>query len=179
MWTEMVHNHTTWTVIARYDELWPYETQHIQFGSVFDKCVRKGYVWVMSPASGIYCKVMASTGPVWTVLGNGGRLWSRISSLNELVHFKAELWVLGLVFQVIACMALRDKIGRIWSSVAYNGPVFVIVSRYDRLRPYLSLHYVFWAALALSVRLEHNKIKVSGKSESGQKWSIIIQNVLS
>jgi len=35
--------------------------------------------------------------------------------------------------------------GRIWSSVAYNGPVFAIVSRYDRLETYLSLHYLFRA----------------------------------
>jgi len=31
---------------------------------------------------------MASTGPVWPVVGNGGQLWARISSLDELVHFK-------------------------------------------------------------------------------------------
>jgi len=39
--------------------------------------------------------------------------------------------------------ALLDRIGRIWSNVAYSGPVFVIVSRYDRLGPYLSLHNLF------------------------------------
>jgi len=36
------------------------------------------------------------------------------SSLNELDHFKAELRDLGLVYQVIACKALWDKIGQIW-----------------------------------------------------------------
>jgi len=34
--------------------------------------------------------------------------------------------------------ALWDKVGQIWSKVAYNGPVFVEVSRYDILGPYLS-----------------------------------------
>jgi len=48
----------------------------------------------------------ASTGPVGPVVGNGGQLLSRISSLNELVHFKAELRDLGLLYQVIACTAL-------------------------------------------------------------------------
>jgi len=49
---------------------------------------------------------MASTGPVRLVVGNGSQLWSRISSLIELVHFKAELSDLGLVYQVIACTGL-------------------------------------------------------------------------
>jgi len=48
---------------------------------------------------------MASTGPVLPVVGNGGHLYSRISSLNELVHFKAELRDPGLVYQVVACTA--------------------------------------------------------------------------
>jgi len=66
------------------------------------------------------------------------------------------------------CKALWDKIDRIWSNVAYNGPVFVIVSRYDRLGAYVTLYYLFWAALALSVRFDHIKVKVQGKRESGQ-----------
>jgi len=86
---------------------------------------------------------------------------------------------LGLVYQVMECKALWPKICRIWSIVAYSGPVFVIVSRYDRLGPYISLYYPFWTALALSVRFEHIKIKVPGKQESRLKWPIIIQNVLS
>jgi len=49
---------------------------------------------------------MASTGPVWPVVGNGGQQWSWISSLNALVHFKAELRDLGTIYQVIACTAL-------------------------------------------------------------------------
>jgi len=49
---------------------------------------------------------MASTGPVLHVVGNGGQLLSKISSLNELVHFKAELRDLGLVYQVIVCTAV-------------------------------------------------------------------------
>jgi len=105
--------------------------------------------------------------------------FSRISSLQELVHFKSELRDLGLVYQDMECKALLEKICRIWSNVAYNDPVFVIVSRYDRLGPYVSLNYLFCAALALSVRFDHIKVKLPGKNESGQKWSIIIQNVLS
>jgi len=82
---------------------------------------------------------------------------------------------LGLVYQIIVCKALWDEFGRIWSNVAYNGPVFDILSKYDRLGPYLSLYYPFWAVLALSVRFDHFKIKVPGKREGGQEWSIILQ----
>jgi len=96
----------------------------------------------------------------------------------ELVHLKAELRNLCLVYQSIACTALWDKIGQIWSKVAYNGSVFVVVSRYDRLAPYLSLYYHFWAILARSVKFDHITIKVPGKRESGQKCFIIIQYVL-
>jgi len=49
---------------------------------------------------------MASTGTACPVVGIGGQLWSRISSLKELVHFKAELRDLGLVYQVMECKAL-------------------------------------------------------------------------
>jgi len=49
---------------------------------------------------------MASTGPVWPVIGNGGQLWSRASIFKELVHFKSELMYLGLVYQVMECKAL-------------------------------------------------------------------------
>jgi len=49
---------------------------------------------------------MACNDSVRLVVGNGGQLYSRISSLNELVHFKAELSDLVLVYQVIACTAL-------------------------------------------------------------------------
>jgi len=122
---------------------------------------------------------MASTGPVWPVVGNGGQLWSWISSVHALVHVKSELRDLGTVYQVIACRALWDKIGQFWSKMTDNIPVFVIVSRYDRLGPYLSLYYLFWAVLWHSVSFDHIKFKVPGKRESGQKWSIIIQNVLS
>jgi len=80
---------------------------------------------------------MSSTGAVWPAVGNGGQLWSRISSLIESVQFMAELRDIGLVYQVIACTALWDEIGQISSKVAYNGWVFVTVSRYDRLGPYL------------------------------------------
>jgi len=61
----------------------------------------------------VHLNNMASTGPVLPVVGNGGQLLPRISSLNELVHFKVELMDLGLVYQVMECKALLDKIGRI------------------------------------------------------------------
>jgi len=60
-------------------------------------------------------------------------------------------------------------IGQIISKAAYNGPVFVSVSRYDRLGPDLCLHYLFRAALALCVMFDHIKIKVRGERESGHE----------
>jgi len=93
-----------------------------------------------------------------TFVGNGGQLWSRISSLQDFVHFKAELNDLGLLYKVTACRTLLDKFVQISSIVAYNGPVFVIVPRYNRLRSYLLLNYLFRAILALSVRFDHIKI---------------------
>jgi len=73
------------------------------------------------------------------------------------------------------CKALWDKIGQISSKVAYNGAVFVTESRYDRLGPYLSLHYLYWAVLALSVMFDYITIQEPRKRESVQKSSIIIQ----
>jgi len=172
----MVHNQTKCPVIVRCDQLWPHLTQYIQFCSIFDKCAWKGYIWLLSPAIGTYSIIMASCGPVWPVVGIGGQQCSRVSSFKELVHFKTELRVLGIVYQVMECTALWDKIGQIWCNVAYNNPVFVIVSRYYRLGPYLSLYYLFWTVLALSVRFDHIMIKVPVKREDGQKWSITIQN---
>jgi len=86
---------------------------------------------------------------------------------------------LGLVYQVIASTALRDKIGQISSKVAYNGSAFVAVSGYGRLGPYLSLHYLFPAVLALCVMFDHITINEPRKRECDQKWSIIIHNDLS
>jgi len=111
-------------------------------------------------------------GPVWPHLVNGDYAWSRIWSMNDLVHIQAEVSI-GLRYQVMAEMVLWCKIEQIWSYVAYNGPIFVIVSRYDRLGPYLPLCYLFWAILALSIRFDHFAIKVPGKRENYQKWSII------
>jgi len=53
---------------------------------------------------------MASTGPVRLVVGNASQLWSRISSLNELVHFKSELMDLGLVYQVMNVMLSETRL---------------------------------------------------------------------
>jgi len=65
--------------------------------------------WLRMPYDGSKRQIlhnMASNGPVWPVVGNGGQLCSRISSLNDLVHFHAELRNLGLVYQVMAFTAL-------------------------------------------------------------------------
>jgi len=118
---------------------------------------------------------MTSTGPVWLVVGNGGQLWSTISSLGEEGHFMAELRDLGLVYQVIACTAVWDMFGLMSSKVAYNSTVFITVSRYDRLGPYLPLHNHFWAVLGLYVMFDHISIKETLKRDSGQKRSIIKQ----
>jgi len=61
---------------------------------------------------------MASTGPVLPVVGNGGQLLSRISRLNELVHFKAELRDLGLVYQIMNVMlSEKDWPNLIWCGI--------------------------------------------------------------
>jgi len=96
-------------------------------------------------------------------------------SLNMLVHFKAKLNNLGLVYQVTACTTFWDTNGQISSNVSHNGPVFVTVPKYYRLGPYFSLYYIFCAVLALSVMFDHISIKETRKRESGQKYSIIIQ----
>jgi len=49
---------------------------------------------------------MAPIGLLWTVVVNGDQVYSRISSLNEIVHFQVELRKLRLVYQVTAGMAL-------------------------------------------------------------------------
>jgi len=82
-----------------------------------------------------------------------------------LDHLKSELSDLGLVYEVMQCKALWDKIVRIWSNVVYNGPVFVIVSRYDRLGSYLSLYYLFRAILALFAKFDPIMIKVPGSAK--------------
>jgi len=108
--------------------------------------------------------------------------WSTIVSnikFERVSPLQVKIEDLGLVYQVMECKALWVKIVRIWGNVAYRGPVFVIVSIYDRLGPYFSLYYPFWAVLAHSVRYDHVKIKVPSKRESSQKWPIIIQNVVS
>jgi len=126
-----------WPTVATFDAAYPIL---INFRQVQLKCLRLDY----DATSWHLLHNMASTGPVWPVLGNGGQLWTRISSLIDVVHFKAELRDLGIVYQVIACTAVRDNFGEISSKVAYNGALFVTVSRYDRLGPYLSLHNLFW-----------------------------------
>jgi len=147
-----------WPIMATVDKVYPIL---INFRHVRLKRLRIGYsatLWQM-------LHNMASTGPVWSVVGNGGQLSSRISSLNELVHFNAKLRDLVLVYQVMEWKALLGRIGRIWSNMAYYSPVFVIVSRYDGLGSYFFLYYLFRAILALSVKFHHIKIKVPGNAK--------------
>jgi len=125
-----------------YSDLWPIiatsGTEYpilINFRQVRLKWVRTAYdasLWQI-------LHNMASSGPMLAIAGNG-QPWSRISSLNELVHFKAVLKDLGVVYQFIARTALWDNIGQICSKVAYNDPIFVIVWIYNRLGPYMSLY---------------------------------------
>jgi len=43
---------------------------------------------------------MVSNGPIRLVVVNSDQLWSKISSINELVHIKSELRNFGQVYQV-------------------------------------------------------------------------------
>jgi len=161
------HNHSKCPVIARCDLLWPQLIQYIQLSSIFDKCAWKGYVWLMTPDSGIYFII-------W-------HLWSRITCCRKwwpaiVKNIKFERYSPPQVriegprssISGYECNALWNKIGRIWSGVVYNGPVFVSVSRSDSLGPYVSLYYLFCAVLALSVRFDHIKIKVPGSAKVGR-----------
>jgi len=147
-----------WPTVATFDAAKPIL---INFRQVRLKCLRMDY----DATSWQILHKIASTGPVWPVVGNGGQLCSRISSLNELVHFTTELRDLGLVYQVMECNALWDKIGGIWSGDAYNCHIFVTESIYDRLVLCSSLYYHFWAILALYVMSGYNKIKVPGNAK--------------
>jgi len=87
---------------------------------------------------GIYCSRMTCCRLWWpTVVKN--------IKFERVSHVKSELRYLGLPYQVMECKALWDKMGRVWSNVAYSGAVFLIVSRYDRLGPYFNLYYPFRA----------------------------------
>jgi len=127
----MAHNHTKCPVLARCDQLWPHLTQHNQFWSIFDKCAWKGYVWRMTPDSGIYFII-------WHLLVSYDLLqwcpamvkninFERVSPLQVRIEGPRSS-ISGYVMK-----ALWDMTGPIWSNVAYSGPVFVIVSGYDRI----------------------------------------------
>jgi len=116
----------------------------------------------------------------------------RISSLKELVHIKSELRDHGTVYQVMECKSLLDKIGRIWSNVAYNGPVFVIVLRCDRLGSYLpciTFLEQFWHIPSGFIILRskchvarkrpemvHNHTKCPDIARGNQLWSHLTQH---
>jgi len=105
----------------------------------------------------------ASNGPVWPHLVNGDHVWSRIWSMNDLVHIEADVRILGLRYQVMAGKAIWGKTARIWPKVSSNGPMYVLVARYDKFCPYLCLHYQFWRISTLSGRFDHIVIKIPSK----------------
>jgi len=78
---------------------------------------------------------------VWHDLVNGNQVSSRIWGMKDLVHIEAELRHLGLRYQVMAGISLWGKIAQLLPKVAYNSPVYVLVSWYDNLWPYLFLYY--------------------------------------
>jgi len=60
--------------------------------------------------------------------------------------------------------------------VAHNVPIFVIESRYDKLRLFLALHYLILAILALSVITLRTNNQIRAKVP--EKRAIMIQYVL-
>jgi len=135
------------------------------------KSLRMTYVasqWHILHNNGIYWSHMTCCRQWWpTVIKN--IKFERDSPLQDRIEWpRSSISGYGM-------KALWDKIGQIWSKVAYNGPVFVIVSRDDILGPCLTLYYHLWIILAFYVKYDHIMIKVPRKRESGQKYSIIIQ----
>jgi len=61
--------------------------------------------------------------------------------VNDIVHIEEEVRNLDLRYQVMADMALWGMMEQVWPKVGYNGPIYVLVSRYDKLWPYLYLYY--------------------------------------
>jgi len=60
---------------------------------------------------------------------NGDQVSSRISSRNELVqHSRIGTARLGIPFYATS---LWDKLGQIWSKMAYNVPISAVVLRYN------------------------------------------------
>jgi len=134
-WTEMFHNDTISPVIARYVPLWLHLKQRSSFCLILKNWLWIGYVRLWTPKSGRLHNT-GSNGPEWPHLVNGDHLWSRIWSMNDLVHIEAEVMNLGLRYQVMAGMALLSQIEQIWPKVVYNGPIYVLEARYDKFWPY-------------------------------------------
>jgi len=63
-------------------------------------------------------------------------VWSRIWSMIDFDHIEAEVGNLGLRFLVMGGTAFWNKIKQIWPKVALNGPIYILVARYDNFRPY-------------------------------------------
>jgi len=138
-----------------YSEIWPIMATFDTAWSILINFIKVCLKWLrMSYDANEWQTLhnMASNGPVWPVLVIDDQFWSRISSMNEIVHLKAELRNLGLTYQIMVDMALWYKIEQIWLKVAYKSPVYALVSRYVKLWPYLSLYYQsfdqFWQILS-------------------------------
>jgi len=113
-WPEMVHNDTIWAAIARYLHLSPHLTQRNSFCSILKNWVWIGYLRSFDDKDMHILNNSASNDQGCPHLVNGEQVWSRIWSMNGLFHYEAEVWVLGLRYQVMACMSLWGKIEQIW-----------------------------------------------------------------
>jgi len=56
--------------------------------------------------------------------------------MNDLAHIEAKVRNFGLRYHVMAGNALLGRIEQIWPKVAHNGPVYVLMVRYDIFWPY-------------------------------------------
>jgi len=78
----------------------------------------------------------ASNGPVLPHLVNGNHVCCKIWGMDNLIHIEADVRNLGLWYQVMAGIALWGRIKQIWPKVAYDGPIYVLVARYNKFWPY-------------------------------------------
>jgi len=151
-----------WQTVATFNTAYPILTNFRQ--------VRLKRLRITYDASEWYIlHYMASTGPVWRVVGNGDQLWSRVSCLNVLVHFKEESRELGLVYKAMAYTALRDHIGQNCSKVAYNSTTVVTVPRYDRYGAIFVPALPLLRSFGTFCLVWSYYVKEPRKRESGQK----------
>jgi len=105
----------------------------------------------------------AANGPVCPNLVNGDHVWSRIWSMYDLFLMEAEVRNLGLRYHVMACMALWGQREQILPKESYNGPIYILVPRYDKFLRYYWLHYQFWPISTFSRRFDHLASKKPSK----------------